>query len=53
MIGGKAPMAMAIMWVLTAITLVLVILRTYTRAVIVRQFGADDHVFVLSAVSFG
>lgn len=49
--GGKAPEAMAIMWTLTAVTWIIVLLRIYTRALIVRQFGADDYVFVLSGVS--
>lgn len=48
MMGGKAPMAMALMWSMTALTTVFVVLRTYTRAVLVRQIGADDHVYVLS-----
>lgn len=44
-------MALAIMWSLTAITLVFVVLRFYTRAIVLRQVGWDDHIFVLSGVS--
>lgn len=44
-------MAMAIMWSLTVVTWVFVILRTYTRAVLVRHVGADDYVYVFSGVS--
>ena len=51
MIAGQAPMALAIMWSLTAITLVFVVLRFYTRAIVLRQVGWDDHTFVLSGVS--
>ncbi|KAK1756493.1 hypothetical protein QBC47DRAFT_401396 [Echria macrotheca] len=46
----KALMAMAIMWVLTAVTWIFVVLRTYTRACIVRRVGSDDYVFALSGV---
>jgi hypothetical protein len=42
---------MAIMWTLTAITWVFVALRTYTRVIVVRQFGADDWVYLFSGVS--
>ncbi|KAM7219069.1 hypothetical protein V8F06_005507 [Rhypophila decipiens] len=48
--GGRAPMAIATMWCLTAVTFVFVILRLYTRAVVVHQVGWDDHIFVFSAV---
>lgn len=51
MIAGKAPMALAIMWSLTAITLMFVVLRFYTRAIVLRQVGWDDYIFVLSGVS--
>ncbi|KAK5659586.1 hypothetical protein OQA88_788 [Cercophora sp. LCS_1] len=51
MMGGKAPMAMGIMWALTFVTWVFVVLRTYTRVVIVQQFGADDYIFVFSGVT--
>ena len=52
MIGGQAPMAMAIMWALTVVTWIMVILRTYTRAVIVQHVGPDDHVYILTGVSY-
>ncbi|KAK3681766.1 hypothetical protein B0T22DRAFT_523080 [Podospora appendiculata] len=48
MMGGKAPMAMAVMWCLTIITLIFVVLRVYTRVVIVRQLGWDDHIYALT-----
>ncbi|KAK3934266.1 hypothetical protein QBC46DRAFT_83709 [Diplogelasinospora grovesii] len=49
-IGGQAPMAMGAMWFLTIFSLVFVGLRYYTRAVIVRQMGWDDHVYLLSGL---
>ncbi|KAK0631074.1 hypothetical protein B0T17DRAFT_239334 [Bombardia bombarda] len=50
MLGGKAPMALAVMWCLTAITLIFVVLRIYTRAIVVRQLGWDDHIYVISGL---
>ncbi|KAM7187538.1 hypothetical protein V8F33_011185 [Rhypophila sp. PSN 637] len=50
MMGGRAPMAIASMWCLTAVTFIFVLLRLYTRAVVVHQVGWDDHIFVFSAV---
>lgn len=48
--GGSAPSAITTMWVLTALTLVFVILRIYTRVWVVRAYGVDDHVYNLSFV---
>ena len=48
--GGKAPMALAIMWSLVAVTWVFVILRLYTRIFIVQSVGPDDHTYWLSGV---
>ena len=42
---------MAIMWLLTAITLVFVVLRLYLRIYIVGTTGPDDYVYTLSGVS--
>ncbi|KAF6824337.1 hypothetical protein CMUS01_10283 [Colletotrichum musicola] len=47
-IGGKGPWAIAVMWSLTAVTLIFVVLRIYTRVFIVRSYGIDDHVYVLA-----
>lgn len=43
--GGDAPQAITAMWILTVLTLVFVILRTYTRAFVVKAYGIDDHVY--------
>lgn len=43
-IGGDAPSALAAMYSLTAIVLIFTILRIYTRAVVVKSYGMDDHV---------
>lgn len=49
--GGDGPWAVAVMWVCTALSFVFVVLRTYTRAVVVRNYGIDDHVFNFAWVS--
>ncbi|KAI6784130.1 uncharacterized protein J7T54_004676 [Emericellopsis cladophorae] len=48
--AGQGPMALAIMWTLTAITLVFVALRVYTRQYIIRMFGADDVAYVVAGL---
>lgn len=49
--GGQGPWAIAVMWIVTAVTLVFVLLRIYTRAYVVRSYGIDDHVYALAFVS--
>lgn len=41
----------AVVWVGAGIALVLVLLRLYTRIIIVRKLGMDDHIMVLATVS--
>ncbi|KAH7120141.1 hypothetical protein B0J13DRAFT_568378 [Dactylonectria estremocensis] len=50
MMGGKGPMAVAVMWALTALTWIFVCLRLYTRIYILQQVGPDDHAYWLSGV---
>jgi hypothetical protein len=50
-IGGDGPWVVAVMWSLTAIGIVFVALRIYTRVVVVKSFGVDDHVYNLAFVS--
>ncbi|KAF5020686.1 hypothetical protein F66182_7284 [Fusarium sp. NRRL 66182] len=50
MMGGKGPMAMAVMWSLVAITWIFVALRLYTRAFITQAIGADDHAYWVSGI---
>jgi hypothetical protein len=50
MMGGKAPMALAVMWSFVAMTWIFVFLRLYTRAFIIRSVGLDDHAYWLSGV---
>ncbi|EKJ77761.1 hypothetical protein FPSE_02259 [Fusarium pseudograminearum CS3096] len=51
MMGGKAPMAMAVMWSLVALTWIFVFLRLYTRAFIIKSVGLDDHTYWLSGIA--
>lgn len=48
--GGDGPWVVTVMWSLTAIGTVFVALRIYTRVVIVKSFGVDDHVYNLAFV---
>ncbi|KAF3014959.1 hypothetical protein E8E14_002312 [Neopestalotiopsis sp. 37M] len=48
--GSDALSAVTAMWVLTVLTLVFVILRTYTRAHVVKAYGIDDHVYNLAFI---
>lgn len=50
-IGGDGPWSVAVMWVLTAVVLVFTLLRLYTRIVVVKSYGMDDHVYVGAFVS--
>ncbi|KAJ5176408.1 uncharacterized protein N7482_002285 [Penicillium canariense] len=53
MLAGKGVRAVAVMWVMTFISFILVPLRLYTRIYIVKALGEDDHVFNLAWVSYG
>lgn len=50
MLAGKGIRAVAVMWVMTFMSLILVPLRLYTRVCIVKALGLDDHVFNLAWV---
>ncbi|KAF4955213.1 hypothetical protein FSARC_11918 [Fusarium sarcochroum] len=50
MMGGKAPMALGVMWSFVAISWIFVFLRLYTRIFIIRSIGLDDHTYWLSGV---
>lgn len=48
--GGDGPWAVAVMWSLAGVVFVFVLLRIYTRAIVVTSFGVDDHVYNLAFV---
>ncbi len=50
--AGDGPWAVLVMWLMTGLTFIFVVLRIYTRAVVVKNFGIDDHVYNFSFVSF-
>jgi hypothetical protein len=49
--GGDGPWAVAVMWVMTALTLVFTVLRLYTRLIVIKSYGIDDSVYVFAFVS--
>jgi hypothetical protein len=49
--GGEGRSAVIAMWALTLVTLAFVMLRTYTRIMVVHSYGIDDHVYNLAFVS--
>lgn len=49
-VGGDAPWALAVMWILTMLTAVFVVLRLYTRVVVIDSFGTDDIVYIVAFV---
>lgn len=50
--SGKGRMALIVMWTSTAITLVFVVIRLFTRHFIVHQLGADDAAYFVAGVGF-
>ncbi|KAL6799552.1 hypothetical protein GGI42DRAFT_327830 [Trichoderma sp. SZMC 28013] len=50
-LGGDAPKMLAVLWSLTALALVFVILRLYTRVRVIRAYGLDDYFYNASFVT--
>ncbi|KAI5465272.1 hypothetical protein BGZ63DRAFT_410941 [Mariannaea sp. PMI_226] len=48
--GGDGPWAVAVMWALTAVVFIFVLLRIYTRVVVVTSYGMDDHLYNLAFI---
>lgn len=51
-IQGDAPWVLGVCWALTALVLVFVLLRIYTRVRIVDSFGYDDSTYIAAYVRF-
>ncbi|KAI1426462.1 hypothetical protein F5Y12DRAFT_713190 [Xylaria sp. FL1777] len=49
-IKGGGVTLVATMWSLTGLTTIFLLLRLYTRLVVLRAFGGDDHVYILAYV---
>ena len=50
--GGVALSALAALWSLLVITFVFVLLRLYTRIIVIKQYGIDDHCYNAAFVRF-
>ena len=48
--GGRGPTVNAALWTETALALILVMMRIYTRVKILRSFGWDDGLLILTWV---
>ncbi|KAI0149158.1 hypothetical protein BJ166DRAFT_596132 [Pestalotiopsis sp. NC0098] len=48
--NSEGAQMVAVLWSLTAIVLVFLVLRAYTRIVCVASYGIDDHFYVLTCV---
>ncbi|KAI0009687.1 hypothetical protein F4779DRAFT_357028 [Xylariaceae sp. FL0662B] len=47
---GDGPAAVGAMWAMTAISLIFVVLRAYTRLIVVKGHGVDDYVYYFAFV---
>lgn len=50
-LGGQGPYCISVLWGLTALLLVFLVLRVYTRVVCVASYGIDDNFYNISIVS--
>lgn len=46
----KGPRILAVIWTLTGLTTLMVIARVYIRIAVLRSFGVDDYLIVISMV---
>jgi hypothetical protein len=46
----KGPTILAVLWTLTGLTTMMVIARVYIRLAVLRNFGVDDYLIVMSTV---
>lgn len=49
-LGGEAPWALGVMWMLAAMVFLLLVLRLYTRIVCLASYGIDDHVYLIAFI---
>jgi hypothetical protein len=50
-LGGAGRNSLIIMWALTIVTFAFVVFRAYTRIVIIKSYGIEDHTYNLAFVS--
>ncbi|KAG9253968.1 uncharacterized protein F5Z01DRAFT_687388 [Emericellopsis atlantica] len=48
--SSQGPTALIVMWTLTAVTLMFVLLRVYTRQFVIHMFGADDIAYIIAGL---
>ncbi|KAK7957876.1 hypothetical protein PG996_010677 [Apiospora saccharicola] len=51
--GGDAPLAMTFVWIMFGILTLFVLLRLYTRAVLLAALGLDDYLYFLAYIFVG
>lgn len=51
--GGRGPLILWTMWMFTIPSMIMVVLRLYTRFVLIRSPGVDDCVYTLAWVCCG
>jgi len=49
--ANQGPMINAVIWLGAGLSLILVLLRVFARARIVKKIGLDDHIMVVAMVS--
>ncbi|KAI1075166.1 hypothetical protein F5B20DRAFT_595316 [Whalleya microplaca] len=49
-VGGRGHQAVIIMWLLTAVTSLFVIFRTYCRLLVVHRYASEDHIYNVSFI---
>lgn len=49
-LGGIGPLTIAILWVLTALAILITLVRLYTRSCLTKNLGLDDLFAVLTTV---
>ncbi|KAH7025000.1 uncharacterized protein B0I36DRAFT_376745 [Microdochium trichocladiopsis] len=49
-LGGEGPYCITVLWTLTAIVLVFLVLRIYTRVVCLAAYGLDDTLYVVTTI---
>lgn len=49
-IEGEGSKTVAVSWALSGVTFVWACLRFYTRRIVIRSYGIDDHLYMLACV---
>ncbi|KAL6860316.1 hypothetical protein ACO1O0_004343 [Amphichorda felina] len=49
--GGEAPWAMGVMWLMVGLVFIFLMLRAYTRIFCLASFGIDDYIYMVAFLS--